>query len=267
MITRQQKARFETFGFLFVEQAFSGDEIGEVIDEAERLWEQDRRRPDFKKADDGSQHTGTFVELSSRLSTIVEDDRVHETVDQLIGPDVVWTGSEGNVTGYGSARWHPDRRNHGPGHLDYPQLKVMLYLDDVSADKGALRVIPGSHRNPLHDSLYPMLDDDWQPIPEADDPTDMPFGLAGDQMPCQVVTSRPGDMLFFNQCLFHAAYNAWSGRRYIALKFAAKPTEDVHLAALRRYSPNAFTPHRSFLNSDSPRIKGIVRQLAEVGAT
>ena len=52
---------------------------------------------------------------------------------------------------------------------------------------------------------------DWDTIPEADDPGDMPYGVAGDQMPYQVVESKPGDVLFFNQCLWHAAYNAYAG--------------------------------------------------------
>ena len=184
---------------------------------------------------------------------------------------MVWTNSEGNITGYGTAPWHPDRRNMAPGDLDYPRLKVMLYLDEVSAENGALRVIPGSHKNPYHDSLYPMLQKqdngkDWDVIPEADDPGDMPYGVAGDRMPCHVVESKPGDVLFFNQCLWHAAYNAYAGRRYIALKFAGKPTTEGHLATLRWYSGGAFSPHEAFLNSDSERLRGLVSRMAELGS-
>ncbi len=266
MLTTGQKALFDTFGFLFIKGLFSQGEVSEIVEEAEHLWEQERSRPDFNLSDDGSQHTGPFVELSPKLFRLVDDERIYPAVDRLIGPDMVWAGSEGNITGYGAARWHPDRRNHAPGDLDYPRLKVMLYLDEVHADSGALRVIPGSHRSPLHDGLYTMLDSAaWEPIPEADNEADMPFGVAGDRMPCYVVESNPGDVLFFNQCLFHAAYHASSGRRYIALKFAGKPTTDQHIDALRRNSAKALTPHESLLTSENPRVRALVQPLADIG--
>ena len=34
--------------------------------------------------------------------------------------------------------------------IDYPQVKMFIYLQPTSADDGALRVVPGSHRFPLH---------------------------------------------------------------------------------------------------------------------
>lgn len=269
MLSQQQRDRFDAFGFLFFKRVFSDEEIVGINEEADRLWAEDKARPDFKLGNDNSQHTSLFIEANPKLSWIAEDDRIYETANDLIGPEMVWANSEGNVTGYGEARWHPDRRNMAPGDLDYPRLKVMLYLDEVTADKGALRVIPGSHKNPFHDSLYPMLQKqdngkDWDTIPEAKNPNNMPYGVAGDQMPCHVVESRPGDVLFFNQCLWHAAYNAWEDRRYIALKFAAKPTTDQHIATLRWYSNGAFTPHEAFLNSNSERLRGLVAPMAEL---
>ena len=271
MLTERQKAHYEAFGFLFQRELFSADEMSSIAEEADRLWQEESRQPGFKLSDQGSQHSSSFVERSPLLSPIVEDDRIYLTAQGLVGEGMVWATSEGNITGYGSAPWHPDRRNMAPGDLDYPRLKVMLYLDEVSAENGALRVIPGSHKNPFHDSLYPMLQKqdngmDWDVIPETDDPADMPYGVAGERMPCHIVESKPGDVLFFNQCLWHAAYNAYAGRRYIALKFAGNPTTDGHLETLRWYSGNAFTPHESFLNSDSERLRGLVTRMAELGS-
>ena len=176
---------------------------------------------------------------------------------------MVFTGSEGNVTGYGEARWHPDRRTLWPGILDYTCVKVMIYLDETTADSGALRVIPGSHRNPTHECLYQLLqwapDGDMHPMPETDDPGEMPYGLAGDQMPAFIAESKPGDVLFFNQWLFHAAYNAWAGRRYIALKFAEAPKSETHLKFLRMYSGGMFHQHKDFVEHASERIRSMSR--------
>ncbi len=271
MVTERQQAHYETFGFLFFKGLFSAEEMSEIGEQADRIWWAETQKPGFRLSDQGSQHTSPFVELSPILSNIVEDDRVYLAAQRLLGEGMVWTNSEGNITGYGAAPWHPDRRNMAPGDLDYPRLKVMLYLDEVKAENGALRVMPGSHRNPLHDSLYSMLqkqdnDMDWDVIPETEDPADMPYGVAGDRMPCHVVESQPGDVLFFNQCLWHSAYNAYAGRRYIALKFAGMPTTDGHLATLRWYSEKAFSPYESFLNSDSERLRGLVTRMAELGS-
>jgi ectoine hydroxylase-related dioxygenase (phytanoyl-CoA dioxygenase family) len=141
----------------------------------------------------------------------------------------------------------------------------MIYLDEVTSKNGALRVISGSHRNPFHDSLYSMLDSKKEPIAEAEMPGEMPFGVAGEHMPCHVVESSPGDVLFFNQSLFHAAYHASQGRRYIALKFAAEPQTEGHFSALMRYSRNAFTPHKAFLENENPNMRRMVEGLAEWG--
>ena len=157
MLTERQRAHYEAFGFLFLRELFSSDEMSAIGHEADRIWEEESLQPDFRRSDEGSQHTSPFVEISSTLSSIVEDDRIYLTAQRLVGEGMVWTNSEGNITGYGTAPWHPDRRNMAQGDLDYPRLKVMLYLDEVSAENGALRVIPGSHKNPYHDSLYPML--------------------------------------------------------------------------------------------------------------
>ena len=66
----------------------------------------------------------------------------------------VWAGSEGNVTVNSEHPWHPDR----PGDHDevsYTRLKLNLYLDPIREENGCLRVIPGSHRMPLHRDIEP----------------------------------------------------------------------------------------------------------------
>ena len=50
-----------------------------------------------------------------------------------------------------SSSWHPDTEDT---HL--LMVKNVMYLQPTTGDHGALRVIPGSHRNPLHKDLLRM---------------------------------------------------------------------------------------------------------------
>ena len=84
-------------------------------------------------------------------------------------------------------------------------------------------------------------------------------------MPFFPLETQPGDVVFFNHCLWHSVFNGWAVRRYIALKFAAKPTTAAHIASLRRWSPYAFEPDEALLNSPHPRIRRMVENLVELG--
>ena len=134
----------------------------------------------------------------------------------------------------------------------------MIYLDVVTKETGCMRVIPGSHRRPLHIDLEPL-------ITQKEDSTLITFGITGQDMPFFPLATQPGDVAFFNHCLWHSVFNGWAGRRYIALKFAAKPTTDAHIASLRRWSPYAFGPDEAFLNSPDPCIRRMVENLVELG--
>lgn len=96
-------------------------------------------------------HTVPFVERHSTMTHLVEDDRIYGPVKQLLGRDFIWSGSEGN-RGFHPDReshhWHPDR--WGKQELGFSRIKIMIYLDQIRKESGALRVIPGSHRASLH---------------------------------------------------------------------------------------------------------------------
>lgn len=250
MLSAEDKLHFETFGFLFERQAFSGDEIAKITSDAGVLFEDGREGRPFGEA----QQIPRFVE-SPRLSWLAEDDRIYGTVEGLLGPGFAWAGSEGNVTTNAVLRWHADRP--GETQLHFRRVKVNLYLDKMTAGSGALRVIPGSHRAPMHMDLDFLNE-------LKTDPDARPFGVEPHEMPGVALESNPGDVVFFNQSLYHAIFNGWAGRRYIALKFAHKPGSAEDVDALMEYSPYVFDPAESFLNSDSPRIRGMVEGLSEL---
>jgi len=257
MLTAEQVASFETFGFLFFRQVFSREEMERITCAAEEVWE---KCLGHRAGEDEAVSMGTFIEGQPELERLAEDSRVYDAAAHVMGSDLIWSGSEGNRgirAGDDIHQWHADRE--GEKELDYLRVKFMLYLDPMRKETGALRVIPGSHRMPLHEDLASFRD-------RYDEDNPLFFGVEGPNVPCHAVETVPGDLLMFNQSLYHAVYGKRDRRRrYIALKYAARPTTDAHIVSNKQWSPGIFEPNEAFLNSDRPRIRGLVEGLVELG--
>ena len=252
MLTAQQIAHFETFGFLLLPQLFSPAEMEEMTREANALWQEDlRRRPDAS----GNQHMSPFLEKRPLLARLPEDDRIYLPIEQLLGAGFVWGGSEGNKGSFNEThdhQWHADRA--GQIELQYTRIKIMIYLQAMQKETGALRVIPGSHQLPLHRNLLVLQ-------PQKAETSLNAFGVSGPDLPCFPVEVQPGDVVLFNHYLFHAVYGKQKERCYIAMKFAAEPKTEVHVEALRDHHQDASQLHEAFRNSQRPRIRGMVEKL------
>ncbi|MFP6718869.1 MAG: phytanoyl-CoA dioxygenase family protein [Candidatus Poribacteria bacterium] len=246
MLTAKQESYFETFGFLVMRRYFSPDKMKTITRQFDSVLTKDRSGVPFNREE---QLVTTIVEQSQFFTQLVESDHIYKVIEQLMPGEFIWSGSEGNLTVHSEHRWHADRQ--GVAEVDYIRIKVMIYLDPVAKEQGCLRVIPGSHRLPLHTDLQPLIAQKADSCPQT-------FGVSGADLPCFPLESQPGDVIFFNHCLWHGMFGGWEGRRYLALKFAAKPTTEAHMASLRRWSPYALEPNPAFVNSDRPRIKSMV---------
>ena len=99
---------------------------------------------------------------------------------------------------------------------------------------------------PLHQEIEPDSMHQRRGLPVR------PFEVPGPNMPSVSLESNPGDAIFFSQSIWHAIFNGWAGRRYIALKFAARPQTENHLASLRHYAGNIFDPYPAGLPATTP---------------
>ena len=255
MITAEQKAHFDTFGFIRLPGQFSVEEMEAVTREADALWEKDR---DGRPLGEDQRHVQHLVERGPVMTRMVADDRIWGTVEGLLGPGFVWNGSEGSLTFTDSKhRWHTDRPKE-PHSTTY---SFHLYLDKVRADTGSIRLIPGSHRPPLYDDLLPLNE-------QGDDSTTKVYGLTPTDMPGVAVESDPGDVVFFSQKIYHGVYGMQPGRRYLKLRFVAWPETDEAIASLMRYGGRGriYRPDDAFVKSDDPRIRAMVDPLLELAA-
>ena len=248
MLNNEQIAHFDTFGFVFIRNMLSETEINELS-----LYSQEIFNAHKKNTGENYAQLQPFFELNSKMDKFVVDKRIFDSVNRLLGDGFLWTGSEGNITTKSEHGWHPDRTGT-ENEVNYRRLKVMFYLDQTTKEKGCLRVIPGSQNYQMHTDIRNGTD----APPDSGKDADYIYGIKGRDFPAYFVESNPGDVLFFNQCLWHSVYNGFPGRRYLALKFTAKPENREHMESLNKYSASMFTPHENYLNSNDSQIRSMV---------
>jgi ectoine hydroxylase-related dioxygenase (phytanoyl-CoA dioxygenase family) len=247
VLTPQQKNHFDVFGYLVLRQAFSHSEMAAITRTIEHVWAEDPQ-----PVEQDERRSGGIVESRPELTALVTDERLYPIIEGLLGSELQWVGSEGNLSSSSTIGWHPDRKYYTSGEehwMDFAQLKLMIYLDPVDRDSGCLRVIPGSHRMPFHRNLA-----DQELSPEA-----KPFSVIGPEIPCMALESKPGDIVLFDHCIWHASFGGGSRRRYLAMKFAQRPTAPHHIESLHKYGTGVFAPAAEFTHHSDPRIRSMSR--------
>ncbi|MBT5872299.1 MAG: hypothetical protein HOH43_02675 [Candidatus Latescibacteria bacterium] len=251
MLTEQQHAFFDAFGFIHLKQVFSAKEFEEITSEADKIFKQNAE----KNPERSYQTIVGFVEQNAILSRLAVDERIHGVIEELLASDFVWGNSEGNKGSFNQDQlhnWHCDRV--GEYDMQYARLKVMIYLTPTTRDGGALRVMPGSHRAPLHQAMVPLNS-------QGDNASQTVFGISGSEVPGYPLESNPGDVVFFNHYLFHAVYGKSSTRRYITLKYADKPTKHEHFESLKRHCQGQGYLHQAALSSTDPKMQRMLAPL------
>ena len=287
MLTPEQLAHFNAFGFVVRKSLFSPDEMETISRVFDEVMDEDRKGQPFS----GEKRHGVFacVELRPELRSLIDDDRIHGPMEQLLGPDYMWWGSDGNLY-VGDTAWHSDAAEPEMGHA---RIKIEFYLDAVTKDTGCLRVIPGSHRLPLHADLEPLrmrrviqtieegrnTNEALKPFIEMGLDLDKDaFGVESPELPGVALESEPGDVVFFEQHLYHGSWGGMTGRRMFTLNYFANPTTDqqlsqlgeMHASSLGSMQAISFTKRSTLhedelINSDRPRIQRMMARNLELG--
>ena len=258
-LTTDEVAQFDALGFVIRRGAFGSAEVAAAVRELESVC------ADFLGHAPGGGDVvwkPRFVERSRALTDLVADDRVYLAVCDLLGDDVLWSGSECMWSFDDSLADHDWHADGGwlPEQTAPFRLKVMLYLDPLRADTGALRVIPGSHRSLLHESLLPFND------ASAPGGSRRYFGRSGADVPAHAIETDPGDVVFFNNWLFHSVYGKVRPRRAIILKFVSMPRTERHRAVVRR-ERGIRAANESLARHPSARMRALAGRLPSFAGT
>ena len=140
LLTPAQLQFFDTFGYLSL-PGLLADVIDEITTAFEQVWE-DRGGGHHGQLHDEKQRSCIvpFIDQHPRLCALLDDERIDGLLCDLLGEDYNYAGSDGNYYA-GDTRWHSD----GFKNTDHRYIKIAFYLDELDADSGCLRVIPGSH--------------------------------------------------------------------------------------------------------------------------
>lgn len=260
MITAEQKAHFDAFGFLLLRQRFSPEETEEIRNAAVEVI----RRKGGEGAFSGDRYALMgFMESHPHLYGLVDDDRIHEIPETLLGPDFYLSSTDGHIRS-GDTPWHGRDRSSG-SYQEVPSCRVAMYFDSLNGENGALRVIPSSHLLPFATRLSGLAGEDG--MAEDGDLAYGAFGTASAEVPCVILDSEPGDLVVFSETVFHASFGG-KARLQITAQFGANPTTEAHVADLREMHDQfnwSLHPSESYINSDRPRIRRMVSRLVELG--
>ena len=230
VLNPQQVAFYEAFGFLVLRLAFSSAEMTIIERDFDAMMLEDRNGETFDENERQVVYSGIEKQPGFK-TTVMEDERIPGSVQQLLGPGFNLDGTDANMY-VGDTNWHGDHGWH-PGMLRgdpdpeiitmryFPGLKVAFYLDPVTRETGCLRVIPGGHIRSFHDSLRSLYHN-LSPQVRAELEN---LGVEPRDVPSNALESDPGDVVFFSHQMWHASFGGRNGRRMISLNFKGKGVE------------------------------------------
>ena len=136
-LTPEQHRFMDTFGYLHF-PGFLNDCIDQIIEAFEQVWvDLNIDHPETQRT-----YIVPFIGQSEYLSSLLDDDRIDGIFASLLGDDYTYLGSDGNF--YSGGHRLAFRRRLAP----VPSVSTRWHftLTRLTADTGAVRFIPGSHR-------------------------------------------------------------------------------------------------------------------------
>ena len=150
--------------------------------------------------------------MSEYLSSFLDDPRIHDIAASICGEDFNYTSGDGNFYA-GDSNWHSD----GYDGSRLMSIKIAFYLDPLTRDTGALRVIPGSHR--FGEEYADNIERDIRESGKI-------WGLKGEEVPAVALETTSGDIVVFNHSLKHAAFGGSARRRMYTMNFCCRYPEE-----------------------------------------
>ncbi len=219
-LTESQLRFFRTFGFIKL-PGFYADEIAQISEGFDEVFA--ATAEPFVYGDDFhlTEHEGygdkprmiipKIVDQTPKLSWLRDDPRLRAIVESILGTDVTYMESDGNLF-HCDVHWHVD--TFGTTN-DLENIKVYFYLDHLTSESGALRMVPGSafptdtFAKTVGAGLY---------TPERCRET---FGVEPDEIPAVPIDIVPGDLLIGRYTTWHASFGGNPNRRLFTMNFQA----------------------------------------------
>ncbi len=145
-------------------------------------------------------------------------------LDDLLGEGWNCYGGDGNRYG-GDTGWHSDcAPDQWQCKTVTRQFKLAFYLDPLTSETGALRVIPGSHRagEGYCEEITQNLSNIWENL-----------RIESKDVPCVALTNTPGDVVVFDHRIKHASFGGSKRRRMFCINVIERCRTEQQFEAAR----------------------------------
>jgi len=227
-LTVQHVRFFETFGFLYLPGLFA-DSIEKIIASFEEVWAANGEGHNGKPHDQKARSVLVrFIDQHDNLRTLLVDPRIEGIAASLVGEDFNYMGSDGNYY-VGDSRWHSDDWDKDIRHI-----KFLFYLDPLTRDTGALRVLPGSHKigDAYAEGLRTLsiVDEEFK----TSEQTEIHFGVRARDIPAVALEAQPSDVIVIDHGCKHSSFGGGLYRRMFSILCSQRYPTD-YIAELRKY--------------------------------
>ena len=218
-LTDQQLREFEDDGYLFVPDAFSGDEVAVLNAEVPGIFAQERPEVWREKGTRSVRTAFAAHTYNDAFHRLACHPRLIGPVMQLLGGPVYVHQFKinGKAAFDGDAwQWHQDYGTWARDDLmpEPRAMNIALFLDDVTEFNGALMIIPKSHKQGVleagHDrstTSYPLWTLDKDEIARLVEEGGLvaPKGAAGSMLMfnCNLVHASPGNISPFSRTIVY----------------------------------------------------------------
>jgi hypothetical protein len=217
VVSEADVAHLRTFGYVVLRGALDPGPLADELDRALR----DGHRSSFT-VDGGPGVSGAYVPMMVERTPVSLGllDRFAADAAELLGRPVLPLRAKG-VRYAAGASWHRD------SELPIATIGFAAYLEPLHAGNGALRVLPGSHLAAYGDAVAAHLAAAVEPDVDA--------------LPGVALDTGPGDVIVFDEHLFHASAGG-RDRRQWRVDYVVDPVGVDEEAAARRWIADTYPP-------------------------
>jgi hypothetical protein len=212
VLSEGQVRFFNTFGFLKM-PGFFADQIGAISETFDALFEE-QREDIFVNHTELHENQERLIlmnilDRSENLSWLKSDPRVLGVIGAVMPGAFEFANSDASIFDCETS-WHADTFG---APLKKLHVKLSLYLDPLSANTGAIRLIPGTN----HYQSEFAKDMRNKLATRAEIPDE--YGVLGEDIPSWSLESEPGDVVMWNYRTVHASYYGGSDRRLMSFSY------------------------------------------------
>jgi len=265
-LTPAQRRQLDALGFFVVENLLSAAECRAMADAFERIHGQEREQGGHEvHVEPGARRISNIFNKTDAFDRCLELPVVLAAAHHLLGEIKVHGANlRDPARGFGQQQLHTDVPKKFVD--DWWVLIAVITFDEMTAENGATRAVPGSHLwTPLN---VPVVNQgDWEPSPlSPEDQARVPSDLEA-PYPGEVLFTAPASSaVIMNSCLWHGGTLKRSGapRRVLHLSYTRRdlPQQLLQLDHLTPQLYERMSPAQRFLLEIEPPEPGgaIVRQ-------